>query len=570
MNGRPVDPSASSWDQLAASLLPKGFGSNKEGSKTGTQINPQLLEKAIRKEAPKRSAEDTEDIFVELPVTHSIKLKQHKKTVSALDVDRSGARLVTGSHDSTVALWDFAGMDAALAPFRYNAPVEGCPVRFLKFSGTGDTFLIGSGGTIKLLDRNGRLIVEYAKGDPYLRDMKGTIGHVGAVHCGDWEPSKRDHFVTAGQDGTIRFWITENRRTCNAILPVKSRSMTGGKPAEVTQVKYTPDGSAVICAVSDGSIRIYPTSGPWFEPSAIILDAHEKGTDTTCLAIDTSGRFVTSRGGDDTLKLWDVRNFKIPIGTVSDLSNAHMETSCVFSPDQRLIATGCSVRRGSGMRGTITVFDSINLTRIADPIPVTESSVVSLSWPSALDQIIAGNADGSVNILFNPVVSQKGALLPLTKTPSSRTKEAVVDFAASVGTIQTPNALPLFQDDEDAMAPKRLRIKARKDPILSHRPEQPIEGPGSGGRIGSSVTQSIMRHVLKDTQRDVDPREALLKYAEIAEKEPLYVTPAYQHTQPKTLFDEEQLKRETEVTAKRQQEEDAAALLSRKIQDRKQ
>ena len=35
--------------------------------------------------------------------------------------------------------------------------------------------------------------------------------------------------------------------------------------------------------------------------------------------------------------------------------------------------------------------------------------------------------------------------------------------------------------------------------------------------------------------RDEDPREALLKYADKAEKDPLF-TRAWQHTQPKTIY----------------------------------
>ena len=37
--------------------------------------------------------------------------------------------------------------------------------------------------------------------------------------------------------------------------------------------------------------------------------------------------------------------------------------------------------------------------------------------------------------------------------------------------------------------------------------------------------------------RDEDPREALLKYAEKADKEPLF-TNAWKVTQPKTIYDE--------------------------------
>jgi WD repeat-containing protein 70 len=45
------------------------------------------------------------------------------------------------------------------------------------------------------------------------------------------------------------------------------------------------------------------------------------------------------------------------------------------------------------------------------------------------------------------------------------------------------------------------------------RPEKPIQGPGKGGRVPQSGTlaQYVMQGLIKNEQRDMDPREALLK-----------------------------------------------------------
>lgn len=51
------------------------------------------------------------------------------QVVSALAVDPSGARVVTGSHDYDVKLWDFGGMDARFKPFRSWEPAESYHVR---------------------------------------------------------------------------------------------------------------------------------------------------------------------------------------------------------------------------------------------------------------------------------------------------------------------------------------------------------------------------------------------------------------------------------------------------------
>ena len=58
----------------------------------------------------------------QFPVTHEITLKDHTKVVSALTLDPSGARIVSGSHDYDCKLWDFGGMDMRCKPFKSWEP----------------------------------------------------------------------------------------------------------------------------------------------------------------------------------------------------------------------------------------------------------------------------------------------------------------------------------------------------------------------------------------------------------------------------------------------------------------
>ena len=46
--------------------------------------------------------------------------------VSALSLDPSGARLVSGGYEYDVKFWDFAGMDSSLRSFRTITPCERC------------------------------------------------------------------------------------------------------------------------------------------------------------------------------------------------------------------------------------------------------------------------------------------------------------------------------------------------------------------------------------------------------------------------------------------------------------
>lgn len=42
--------------------------------------------------------------------------------------------------------------------------------------------------------------------------------------------------------------------------------------------------------------------------------------------------------------------------------------------------------------------------------------------------------------------------------------------------------------------------------------------------------------MLKETWMEEDPREAILRYAEVAEKDPQIIAPAYAKSQPKPMF----------------------------------
>ena len=82
--------------------------------------------------------------------------------------------------------------------------------------------------------------------------------------------------------------------------------------------------------------------------------------------------------------------------------------------------------------------------------------------------------------------------------------------------------------------------KDRLDPVKSRRPDLPITS-GQGGRVASSggtLSSYVIRNLglSKRIEDDQDPREAILKYAKVAEENPYWIAPAYKKTQPQTIF----------------------------------
>lgn len=66
--------------------------------------------------------DDANTVFSEFPISHELVMKDHTKVVSALALDPSGARFVSGSHDYDCKLWDFGGMSATAKPFKTWEP----------------------------------------------------------------------------------------------------------------------------------------------------------------------------------------------------------------------------------------------------------------------------------------------------------------------------------------------------------------------------------------------------------------------------------------------------------------
>ena len=174
----------------------------------------------------------------------------------------------------------------------------------------------------------------------------------------------------------------------------------------------------------------------------------------------------------------------------------------------------------------------------------TPHTITALTWSQKIDQLFVGHSNGHVTVLLNEE-SKRGILLakPDTAAQSRHQEEEGVDTFIDPATIVYPLA-----PEDDTLDPsvsfhayKQMKIMTNRH---SHKPAPPVYGFGHGGRTGSSVTQRIMRDIVPDRSREQDPREAVLAFAESAEKNPVYIGHAYKANQPRPLFDETLLEEE--------------------------
>jgi WD40 repeat protein len=482
----------------------------------------------------------------EFPISHEIVLKTHERPVTSVTLDASGTRLVSGSTDCTFKLHDFPSMTpTTLKAFRSVDPSES------KISATTEThsvhqvsfnplapsqvLVITALPQAKIFDRDGELLTEFVKGDMYLRDLNNTKGHISEITSGAWCPTDRNLCVTAGTDSTLRIWDAKNRRSQREVIVFKSKAAGAAGRTRMTAVAWAPQesgtSSVVVSAGFDGSLVAYNGNGPYTRPLAEVRDAHVANTWTSGLAISSDGRLLVSRGGDDTVKLWDLRKFKQPVSTGSypSTSSQYPTSNVIFSPNSSNVLLGSP-------SGHLHILNPATL-RAEVSTPVTPGSpLITVLWHDKLNQIVTGSANGETHVLYNPNTSVGGALLVLSKAPKRRyiddDPNRTVDLAEgySGDSIVIPGSGQSGSNLSSAARHPALGSTGKgRDP---RRPHLPATTPFSRSEPSE---KHIMDSVPLSSMRDEDPREALLKYAEKAKNDPLF-TKAWEKTQPETLY----------------------------------
>jgi len=493
------------------------------------------------------NSEESEDD--EYPVSHELVLKTHERAVTTVSLDPSGGRLVTGSTDCTLKLHDFASMTpTTLRAFKSVDPSasktstnsETHPINHVEFNPlSGGTFLcVSAHPQAKIMSREGEVLAEFVKGDMYLRDMNNTKGHISEVTTGTWNPVDKNLCVTAGTDSTLRIWDVNHKRAQKEVIVHKSRAAGSAGRTRMTAVAWGSPlqggPNILVAAALDGSLVMWSGDGPFARPAAEIREAHKPNTWTGGLDISSDGRMVVTRGGDDLIKLWDTRKFKTPVVTVShpSTSDHYAMTNIKYSPNSSSIITG-------SVSGHLHVLNPGNL-KAELVTPVTPGSpLITVQWHPKINQIVTGSANAEVHVLYNPNTSIRGAVDVMSRAPKKRHVDDDPNFTTdqSVGisgdSIVTPGGV-LTNSSASSFSARHptvgLTASGRsRDP---RRPQIPMVTPFMKSQPDEAhINQSIPL----SSMRDEDPREALLKYAELAKKDPLF-TNAWKDTQPVTQY----------------------------------
>ncbi|KAH6624450.1 WD40-repeat-containing domain protein [Chaetomium sp. MPI-SDFR-AT-0129] len=559
---RVAEPDLAPDDPMRA-FIPKSFGKTTKEANIAAQIEQsrRVVEKPEPpKQQQKRPAHDSDsdddsdsdsdngDEADKFPVTHEMILKTHERAVTSIALDPAGSRMLSGSLDGNVNFHDFAAMTPttlrafkSIDPWETKksaAPSDSHPIQHVEFSRhSGSVFLcVTAHPQAKIMSRDGAVVTEFVKGDMYLRDMNNTKGHVGEVTTGTWHPADPNLCVTAGSDSTLRIWDINNKRSQKDVIVFKSKAPGSAGRTRMTAVAWGSSAQgnspALVSAALDGSLVMYSGNGPFTRPAAEVREAHSPDTWTGGIDISADGRMVVTRGGDGLIKLWDTRKFKQPLVKIDHppTSDRYPMTNIKYSPDSRYIITGSA-------SGHLHILNPANL-RPEHVTPITPGiPLITVAWHPKLNQILTGSANAETHVLYNPSLSTRGALEVMSRAPKTR-----------------------HVDDDPSFTMDQSQLGLSGDAIITpgaHQHKRRGGGNASGGVSASGKTsrdpyrpkvqqitpfmrsqpdeKHIEENIPLSRMLHEDPREALLKYADVAKKDPVF-TGAWAKTQPVTQY----------------------------------
>jgi WD repeat-containing protein 70 len=200
----------------------------------------------------------------------------------------------------------------------------------------------------------------------------------------------------------------------------------------------------------------------------------------------------------------------------------------MYTPDRKYLLTGQSCPPDA--QGNLLVLDAQTLSTVRT-IPIGTSSVIRVLWNTRINQIVTGSHNGSIHVLYSPTASLRGAKLIVSRAPKARHIDDDPNFTMDIGEGFSGDQAARLEDGEGERLMRKLKAANMKN-IKATRPEMP-----SAAVISDPDKDHVRQAFGLSEMRFEDPREALLKFADKAEKDPIF-TKAYLKNQPKALLEE--------------------------------
>jgi WD40 repeat protein len=281
-------------------------------------------------------------------------LQGHSKSVNACAWSPDGERIVSGSSDNTMRVWETASGKCLLSLKGHSSDVDACA-----WSWDGQRILSGSRDrTLRVWDAaSGKCLLIFE-------------GHSDNVTACAWSPN--DHRIVSGsRDHSVRVWEASSGK-CLLVLE--------GHFSSVNACMWSPDGQRIVS--SGHAVRIWEAAS-----GKCLLSLQGHFNEITSCAWSPDGRRIISDSEDKCVRIWEAATGECQL-TLSHHSRS--VNACAWSPDGRQILTASEDK-------SLGVWDSATGTCLLI-LEGQSHAVTACAWSSDGQRFLAASEDKTARV----------------------------------------------------------------------------------------------------------------------------------------------------------------------------
>lgn len=285
----------------------------------------------------------------------------HEDGVNAVAFSPDGQKIVTGSSDKKIRIWNAQTGQLIAKPLvgHLNS------VDSVAFSANGQQIISrGSGGLIRTWDTQ--------TGLPIGQPVKGNIDRADAAFSSDGQ-----RMVAKSREGMVRIW--------DAKTGVPIGNPLKGTVEQFFSIAFSPDGQRLVSGSRDKTVQIWDVKTG--EAISKPLEGHTRSVQSVAFSAD--GRWIVSGSRDNTIRIWDAKTgmaLSRPF-----IGHTNSVNAVAFSPDGQSIVSASSDK-------TVRIWDFIPRTTISTFLQGYISSVKSVAFSPNGQWLVTAGSDQTVRI----------------------------------------------------------------------------------------------------------------------------------------------------------------------------
>ncbi|KAF8174433.1 WD40-repeat-containing domain protein, partial [Mycena galopus ATCC 62051] len=314
---------------------------------------------------------------------------RHRDSVTCLSISPSGSKLVSGSKDTFVRIWDVAIGHCILETAGHTVAVSS-----VAFSPDGSQLVSAAeDGSIRVWDvQTGLTLVQF-------------IGHSDMVNSVVYT-TDGERVVSGSKDRTIRIWSIESGQ--------EEVSLDCQK--EVFSLSISQDGTTLVSGSADGVVRLWDIAKHECTQEAL----HLGSSAAIVMAFSPDASRIAIGCWDNPVSIWSTSTGVVEATLFNKLGHRRYVGSVAFSPDGSFVASGCA-------DGSIWIWE-VSSRRLLGELGMHTSRVSSVVFSADSLRLFSSSADATIRVwsLFDgsfPAENEEGhseSVLSVAFSPDDR------------------------------------------------------------------------------------------------------------------------------------------------------